>query len=181
MSRIGLKPISIPDSVTAQVEDNQIVVKGAKGELNIPIPQHISVNVNQSTITVSRDSDEKKVRALHGLVRSLINNGATGVKMGYRKQLEVTGVGYKVQASGHTLKLSLGYSHDITYTIPANVTVTVEQNVITIEGIDKQIVGQVAAEIREYKKPEPYKGKGIRYIDEYVIRKSGKAASGGKE
>lgn len=176
MSRIGKVPIVIPSGVTAEMKDNTLVVRGSKGELTCDVLPGINVEIKDNEIIVTRENDEKKVRSFHGLQRSLFANMITGVSEGFKKILEVQGVGFKSSISGMNLKLSLGFSHDIEFPIPSDVTVTAEKNVITVEGIDKQRVGQVAAQIREFKKPEPYKGKGIRYQDEYVIRKAGKTA-----
>lgn len=180
MSRIGNAPITVPGGVTVTVDGNIVSAKGSKGELSQKVPAGISVALEDTTLTVSRSSDEKKVKALHGLTRSLINNIIVGVDKGFEKKLEVNGVGFKVNASGKKLTMSLGYSHPVEYTAPEGIDIAVEQNVITVIGIDKQQVGQEAAKIREYRKPEPYKGKGIKYTGEHIIRKAGKAA-GAKE
>lgn len=181
MSRVGLNPITIPSNVNTQVLQDNVNLTGPKGSLIVNVPSGIKVESKDNQVLVTRTNDEKTTRSLHGLIRSLINNAVVGVSEGYEKKLEVNGVGFKVNASGQKLTLSLGFSHDVIYEIPSGVQVQIEQNIITLSGIDKQQVGQVAAEIRALKKPEPYKGKGIRYVDEYVIRKAGKAASGGKE
>lgn len=178
MSRIGKLPIKIPSGVTITVDDKLITVNGPKGKLEqFPMPG-IKVTQQEDNIQVARDNDEAVNRARHGLMRSLLNNMVTGVSQGFEKKLEINGVGYRVQMQGADLKFNLGFSHDVVYKVPAGVNVSVEQNVITVSGIDKQQVGQVAAEIRALKKPEPYKGKGIKYADERIIRKSGKS---GKE
>jgi len=179
MSRIGEAPITIRDGVTVTVENLNVEVKGPKGTLSQSIPSDISVKVDNGSVLISRSSEEKPVRSVHGLIRSLINNMIDGVVDGYEKKLEVNGVGYKVNLSGKTLKMSLGFSHDVEFTAPEGVDLAVDGNSITVTGIDKQRVGQAAAEIRELRKPEPYKGKGIMYADEYVIRKTGKSAVGG--
>ena len=175
MSRIGNSPITVPAGVTIAVENSKVKVSGTKGNLELDIPEGISVKLDDSTLVVSRNSEDKPIKAKHGLIRSLINNMIIGVSEGYSKTLEVNGVGFKVNLSGKTLKLSLGYSHEITYAAPDSVDVNVDGNKIIISGIDKQLVGQVAADIREFKKPEPYKGKGIKYDDEHIIRKAGKS------
>lgn len=180
MSRIGNAPIEIPASVTVTLDGTTVTAKGPKGELTHDIHDGTTVTIEESSITVARSSDEKKVKALHGLTRSLIQNIITGVHTGFEKKLEVNGVGFKVNASGPKLTMSLGFSHPVEYTAPEGISLAVDQNVITVTGIDKQKVGQEAAKIREFKKPEPYKGKGIKYTDEYIIRKAGKAA-GAKE
>ncbi len=178
MSRIGKQPISIPSGVTITVDDEFIVVKGPKGELKQFTMPGVHVKSEESTATVTRDSDEKVHRSKHGLMRTLVSNMVIGVSQGFSKKLEVNGVGYKVALSGTDLKMSLGFSHEIVYKLPEGINAQVEQNTITISGIDKQLVGQAAAEIRAFKKPEPYKGKGIKYADERILRKSGKS---GKE
>lgn len=178
MSRIGNAPVTLPSAVTVSVIEGKITVVGPKGALETPLLDHISVSQNDEIISVSRDSDEPKVRAAHGLTRALIQNMVNGVTEGFKKELEVNGVGYRVQVAGTDLKMSLGFSHEIVYKIPADVQVQVEGNKITVTGIDRQRVGQAAADIREFKKPEPYKGKGIKYADERIIRKAGKS---GKE
>lgn len=179
MSRVGKSPIPVPAGVTVEVADGIVTVKGPKGELSREILPTVTVKVEGDEVIVERYNDEKASKAQHGLTRALINNMVTGVNEGFSKKLEVNGVGFKVNLNGRTLKLALGFSHDIDYAIPDGVDVNVEQNIITVTGIDKQQVGQVAAEIREYKKPEPYKGKGIKYENEYIIRKSGKTAGSG--
>lgn len=178
MSRIGKQPIAVPAGVTITVDGQAIVVKGPKGELSQFTMPGINVKVDGDTVNVSRDSDEKIHRSKHGLMRSLINNMVVGVTTGYEKKLEVNGVGFRVAPAGAGLKLNLGFSHDVNYALPEGIQAKVEQNVITISGNSKQLVGQVAAEIRALKKPEPYKGKGIQYVGERVLRKSGKS---GKE
>lgn len=175
MSRIGKLPVAIPSGVTITVDNDMITVNGSKGSLTQFTMPGIKLEVNESAVIVTRVNDEPRNRAKHGLMRALINNMVIGVSSGFSKQLELNGVGYRVAAAGNGLKFNLGFSHDITYTLPTGVTATVEQNVITIGGISKQQVGQVAAEIRALKKPEPYKGKGIKYVGERIIRKSGKS------
>lgn len=175
MSRIGKLPIAIPSGVTITVDPELITVAGPKGTLSQPQLEGINVKVEDNQVVVTRDNDEPKVRAKHGLMRSLINNMVTGVSQGFSKQLEVNGVGYRVALAGNALKLNLGFSHDVTFPMPTGITATVEQNVITVSGADKQLVGQVAADIRKLRKPEPYKGKGIKYVGERILRKSGKS------
>jgi large subunit ribosomal protein L6 len=174
-------PITIPQGSTAELKDKIVTIRGSKGELSQTLTSNVSVKIDDQQIVVTRNSDEKKARSEHGLTRSLINNMLIGVNEGFKKQLAVNGVGFKSSVSGQTLKLSIGLSHDVTFTAPEGIQLKAEENVITVEGIDKQLVGQTAAEIRKLKKPEPYKGKGIMYVDEYVIRKSGKAAAGSAE
>ncbi|HET9850691.1 MAG TPA: 50S ribosomal protein L6 [Candidatus Saccharimonadales bacterium] len=178
MSRVGKQPINLPSGVTVTADDDFITVNGSKGSLKQFTMPGVKVAVEADKVTVSRDDDEAINRARHGLMRSLVNNMVTGVSQGFEKKLEINGVGFRAQVQGNNLKLNLGFSHDVNYQVPEGVQVSVEQNVITVSGIDKQKVGQVAAEIRSLKKPEPYKGKGIKYADERIIRKSGKS---GKE
>lgn len=178
MSRVGKQPIAIPGGVTITVDDNKVTINGSKGSLEQFTMPGIKIRQEDNSLIVERDNDERLNRARHGLMRSLLNNMVTGVSQGFEKKLEINGVGYRVQQQGTDLKLNLGFSHDVIYKIPTGITASVEQNTITISGIDKQQVGQVAAEIRALKKPEPYKGKGIKYVDERIIRKSGKS---GKE
>ncbi|MGB4967117.1 MAG: 50S ribosomal protein L6 [Candidatus Saccharimonadales bacterium] len=175
MSRVGKLPIAIPSGVTITVDSDAIKVSGAKGNLETPQIEGVTVKVEDGVLTVSRASEEPRIRAAHGLIRALINNMVVGVTQGFSKQLELNGVGYRVAAQGTDLKLNLGFSHDVIYKVPQGVQVAVEQNKMTVSGIDKQQVGQVAAEIRALKKPEPYKGKGIKYVDERILRKSGKS------
>jgi large subunit ribosomal protein L6 len=178
MSRIGKLPISIPSGVAVSVDDGLVKVAGSKGNLQTPLLNGISVDVNDSIVLVSRQNDLAVNRANHGLIRSLVNNMIIGVSQGYEKKLEIVGVGYRVAAQGTDLKFNLGFSHDVIYKLPEGVTAELEQNIITLRCIDKQKLGQVAAEIRALKKPEPYKGKGIKYVGEQILRKSGKS---GKE
>ncbi len=175
MSRIGKMPIEMPSGVTASLEGRILTVKGPKGEQSMELPPLSSVNIDGQTIQVERSNDEKMQKAQHGLTRSLINNLVIGVTKGFTKELEVNGVGFKIRMEGKDLVMSLGFSHEIRYTIPEDVDVKVEKMDITVSGINKQRVGQIAAEIREFKKPEPYKGKGIKYKTERVVRKAGKS------
>lgn len=178
MSRIGKLPIAIPSGVTITVDPDTITVAGPKGTLSQFGMDGISVKQQEGQLIVSRANDEPELRAKHGLMRALLNNMVQGVSQGFSKKLEINGVGYRAMMQGADIKLNLGFSHDVIYHIPAGITASIEQNVITVSGINKQQVGQVAAEIRALKKPEPYKGKGIKYADERIIRKSGKS---GKE
>ncbi len=178
MSRIGKQPIPIPSGVTITVDDDFVTVAGPKGTLKQFTMPGVTVAVKENEAVVTRESDEKPDRSKHGLMRTLVNNMVVGVTEGFSRKLEVNGVGFKVALQGNALKLNLGFSHDIMYTLPEGISAVVEQNTITVSGIDKQAVGQAAAEIRAFKKPEPYKGKGIKYDDERVLRKSGKS---GKE
>ena len=175
MSRVGKLPIQIPSGVTITVDSDAIKVSGAKGNLETPQLEGITVKIEDGVLTVTRANDMPKIRAAHGLVRALNNNMVQGVTQGFSKQLELNGVGYRVAMQGTDLKLNIGFSHDVIYKVPQGVQMLVEQNKMTVSGIDKQQVGQVAAEIRALKKPEPYKGKGIKYVDERILRKSGKS------
>ncbi len=176
MSRIGRMPIAIPAGVTVEVaENNKVTVKGPKGTLERVLPSEMEIKVEGDQIVVSRPNDLKKMRSFHGLTRTLINNMVVGVTAGYEKKLEVNGVGYRASKSGKTLTLNLGYSHPVEMTDPDGIETVMEgQNVIIVKGIDKEKVGQYAAEIRDKRRPEPYKGKGIKYADETIRRKVGK-------
>lgn len=178
MSRIGKEPIAIPSGVSCDISDDKIVVKGSKGELTQALPKGISAEVDGEELVVSRIDDERENKALHGLMRSLLANMVTGVTDGFSKDLEIVGVGYRAVAKGKDkLEMSLGFSHTIDVFAPDGVTFEVPSPTeIKVIGIDKQLVGQVAANIRQLRKPEPYKGKGVRYAGEYVARKAGKAA-----
>ena len=178
MSRIGKPPIEIKSGVEVVVNADSVEIKGPKGTLAQSIPEGIEIQKEEETIIVKRDNDLRETKALHGLVRSLLNNMVQGVTEGYQKQLELVGVGYRAQSKGNNaLELQLGFSHPVKYSAPDGITLEVpSQTEINISGIDKQVVGQVAADIRALKKPEPYKGKGIRYVGEHIIRKAGKTA-----
>jgi large subunit ribosomal protein L6 len=175
MSRIGKLPIAIPTGVTITVDSDSVSVKGPKGELSVPHLSDVTVKVDSDEIIVTRKNDERIARAQHGLQRSLLNNAVIGVTKGYKKKLEINGVGYRVSGGGQEIEMSLGFSHPVKYKARQGVQLMVEKMTVTVSGIDKQAVGQVAAEIRKIKKPEPYKGKGIKYADEIVRRKAGKA------
>lgn len=184
MSRIGRLPIALPNGVTCTFSEQQrkVSVKGPKGELHQVLSPNFKVAVDNGTITVSRPSDEKPDRAMHGLYRALIANMVAGVQKGYRRELELIGVGYKATAQGNVLELSLGYSHSVFLAVPQELKLQAVQEkganpMIILEGVDKQLIGQVAAKIKSLRKVEPYKGKGIRYVGEYVRRKAGKAAA----
>lgn len=181
MSRIGKLPIQIPAGVTVTLNDNVVTVKGPKGELSQEINSDITVSIEDGVVTLTRPSDEKTHRALHGLYRALINNMVVGVSQGYRKELELVGVGYRASNNGQILELSLGFSHNIYVQLPSEIKLETksERNknpLIILESADKQLIGQVCAKIRSFRKPEPYKGKGIRFVGEEVRRKSGKSA-----
>ena len=175
MSRIGKQPIAIPPKVKVEVKGQKVFVEGPKGKLDWELPRRTSLKVENGKVVVSREGDDARAKALHGLSRALVNNMVRGVSEGFIKKLEIQGVGFKAAVAGNNVNMSLGYSHPIVYPIPAQVKVTVEENTkLTIEGPDRQSVGQVAAELRSFYPPEPYKGKGVRYSDERVIRKEGK-------
>jgi large subunit ribosomal protein L6 len=175
MSRIGKQPIAIPPKVKVDVKGQKVSVEGPKGKLQFDLPHHTSLKVEGGNVLVSRSSDDAQARALHGLSRALVNNMVKGVSEGFVKKLEIQGVGFKAAVQGKTVNMTLGYSHQINYPIPDQIKVVVEENTkITIEGPDKQVVGQVASELRSYYPPEPYKGKGVRYVGEHVTRKEGK-------
>jgi len=175
MSRIGKQPITVPAKVKAEIKGPAIYVEGPKGKLSQLVPPRVSIEIGKESIVVTRDGDDAQAKALHGLTRSLINNMIKGVNDGYVKKLEIQGVGFKATLKGKQLDLALGFSHPILFNIPDQIKIAVEDNTkITIDGPDKQLVGQVAAEIRSYYPPEPYKGKGVRYAGEHVTRKEGK-------
>jgi large subunit ribosomal protein L6 len=177
MSRIGRKPIAIPNGVTVTVDGSTVKVKGPKGELMRTFDPSMKVRVESNEVLVERPNDEKRERALHGLTRALLANMVTGVTEGFKKTLEIVGVGYRAEKKGKNLVVSVGYSHPVNYPEPAGITLTTPApTTIVVEGVDKQKVGQVAAELREFRPPEPYKGKGIRYQGEQVRRKAGKTA-----
>jgi large subunit ribosomal protein L6 len=177
MSRIGRKPIEIPDGVTVDVKPGEVSVKGPKGELNQVIVRDMKVSMDDGVVTVERPTDRGEHRALHGLTRSLIANMVAGVTDGYERRLEIQGVGYRAQLKGKALEMSLGYSHPVTVQAPDGIEFEVPQPTeIVVRGIDKQLVGEIAARIRKARPPEPYKGKGVRYADEHVARKVGKRA-----
>ena len=174
MSRIGKLPLQVPSGVTITVDSDVITVRGAKGELTVPHLSDVTVALEGDQAIVTRNNEERTARAQHGLQRSLLNNAIEGITKGFEKKLEVNGVGFRVAASNNELTMSLGFSHEVKYKAPAGVTVTNDKMTIIVSGIDKQQVGQVAADIRSLKKPEPYKGKGIKYADEVILRKAGK-------
>ncbi len=179
MSRVGRRPIALPKGVTVTLDGKRVTVKGPKGELARTVHPEMGLAVENGAVQVSRPSDESRHRALHGLTRALIANMVRGVNAGFSKQLEIQGVGYRAEAQGGGLKLQLGFSHPVQYKAPPGIKLSVENNtLVTVAGIDKEVVGQVAADLRAIRPPEPYKGKGIRYRDEQVRRKAGK--TGGK-
>ncbi len=177
MSRIGKKPITFPKNVKISQSDGIVKVEGPKGTLSSKLPNGIKMVVSDNNLTIERESDDRLVRSYHGLARTLINNMVTGVSAGFEKGLEISGVGYRAEIAGSTLKLVLGYSSPVEYTIPKGIDVKVDKQVnLVVSGINKELVGRVASEIRSLKKPEPYKGKGIKYVGEYIRRKAGKSA-----
>jgi len=181
MSRLGKLPINIVEGVTAKIEGKKIIVKGPKGELSQDFNDLVVLEIKEKEIIVSvKNEKNKKERAFWGLFRSLINNMVLGVSEGFEKKLEVNGVGYRVALSGKKIILNVGYSHPVEFELPEGINASIEGNIITVSGIDKQLVGEVAANIRKVRKPEPYKGKGIKYIDEIIRRKEGKTAGKGE-
>lgn len=175
MSRIGKLPVTIPAGVKVSLSGNEISVQGAKGSLKQTIHSRISIAVEAEQIVVTRPTDSKQDSALHGLSRSLINNMVIGVSEGFTRELEINGVGYRAELSGSTLTLSLGFSHPVVYAVPAGIEIQVDkQTRVIVKGIDKQLVGSTAAKIRSFRKPEPYKGKGVKYAEERILRKAGK-------
>ena len=174
MSRIGKLPIQIPSGVTITIDDDSITVVGPKGQLVVPHLSDVTVALEDGSAVVTRKDDERIAKAQHGLQRALLNNAVDGVVKGFEKKLEINGVGYRVSGGGQDIEMALGFSHPVHYTARQGVSLAVDKMTITVSGIDKQQVGQVAAEIRALKKPEPYKGKGIKYADEVVLRKAGK-------
>jgi large subunit ribosomal protein L6 len=177
MSRIGKLPVKLAEGLTASLEGDKLIIAKGQDKKVIDTKGVIKVNINGDTITFEPvNPNDKFAKAMWGTVRALANNAVIGLTKGFEKKLEVNGVGYRAAVKGNVLELQLGYSHPINYEIPAGITITVEKNIITVKGTDKQQVGQVAAEIRSFRKPEPYKGKGIKYVDEVIIRKAGKTA-----
>lgn len=175
MSRIGKLPIDVPAGVTITVDSDVITVVGPKGTLTVPHLSDVTVTLDGTQAIVTRKDDERTAKAQHGLQRSLLNNAVIGVTKAYEKKLEVNGVGFRISGGGQEIELIIGFSHPVKYKAPAGITLTVDKMTILVSGIDKQAVGQAAAEIRSLKKPEPYKGKGIKYADEVILRKAGKA------
>jgi large subunit ribosomal protein L6 len=178
MSRIGKKPVTIPKGVTVQLQDHTVAVKGPKGELRRTLHEEMQVALDKDQFTVTRPSDEQKHKALHGLTRTLVQNMVDGVSKGFSKSLEIQGVGYKAEAKPYGVNLIVGYSHPVKYEAPKGIKISVDNNTnVKVEGADKELVGQVAAELRSVRPPEPYKGKGIRYVGEQVRRKAGKTGA----
>ena len=178
MSRLGRKPVTVPQGASVEVKEDRIVVKGKNGQLSMPLVENISVEVKDGAVHVARANEEKPTKAAHGMVRAMINNMVVGVTEGYTKTLEIEGVGYRAAMKGKNLGLSLGFSHPVEVVPPEGISFAVEgATKIFVKGIDKQVVGQIAAIIRGYRAPEPYKGKGIHYLGEHILRKAGKTAS----
>ena len=181
MSRIGKQPVKIQQGVKVDIKGSLVKVEGPKGKLEHTLPRGVHAKIDGSAVAITVDSVVEKAGALHGLTRTVISNMVHGAHTGFSKELEVVGVGYRAATKGNILTLNVGYSHPIDYTLPAGITAKVDANTkVTVSGADKTLVGMVAAKIRSFKKPEPYQGKGIKYVDEHITRKQGKAASGGK-
>ena len=181
MSRIGKQPVEIPAGVTVEIKDLTVTVKGSKGELTKTFPEGVKIEQQDNQLIVTRNSETKRDRAFHGLTRSLLANMVEGVTKGFEKRLEIVGVGYRATAAKNKITLNLGYSHPIEYVAPQEIEFEMDpdkKNIIIVKGVSKEVVGEVAAKVRSYRKPEPYKGKGIKYIDEHIRRKAGKAAGG---
>ncbi len=181
MSRVGKKPISIPDGVEVKINNSLVSVKGPKGELSFPLHQGLKIEQSDKQIIITRTDDLPHTRSLHGLTNRILGNMFTGVTAGFTKELELIGVGYKVAMKGKDLEMFLGFSHPVIFTPPVGITIAVDKMNIKITGIDKQLVGETASKIRDFRPPEPYKGKGIKYVDEHIRRKSGKMAAGSSE
>jgi large subunit ribosomal protein L6 len=177
MSRVGRKIITLPKGVQLTVKEGSLAVKGPKGELKRILPPHVSVASDASGVTVARDSDSKEARSCHGLARALINNMVLGVTSGFERKLEVNGVGYRFEVAGDKLTMALGYSHPVVFQLPKGVTAKVDKNLLILAGIDRELLGQTAAKVRSFKPPEPYKGKGIKYVEETIKRKVGKTGA----
>jgi large subunit ribosomal protein L6 len=180
MSRIGRLPIALPKGVTVKPQGTTVLVEGPKGKTQHTLPPRISVSVADGTLTVTRDGDDRQARSLHGLTRKLLSNSVTGLSTGFTRVLEIVGVGYRAEVKGRAIQFSLGYSHPIVYQLPEGIDAKVDkQTVVTLEGNDRQLLGEVSAQIRALRPPEPYKGKGVKYANERIRRKAGKAAGAG--
>jgi large subunit ribosomal protein L6 len=177
MSRIGKKPVALPKGVTVAVKDGQVAVKGPKGELKKPLPGLVKVTADASAINVARENDSKDARARQGLIRALIANMVTGVTTGFERKLEVNGVGYRFEVAGDKLTMALGFSHPVTFQLPKGVAAKVDKNMLILSGVDRELLGQTAAKVRSFRPPEPYKGKGIKYVEETIKRKVGKTGA----
>lgn len=178
MSRIGKKPILLPKGVTVNIGNNTLNVKGPKGELNRSLPSGVVVNVNDGSIFVERRDESRESRAKHGLVRALVSNMVKGVTEGFERRLEINGVGYRAEVAGPKMTLALGYSHPIVYELPKGVSAKIDKNIVILGGYDRELLGETAAKIRSFRPPEPYKGKGIKYMEETIRRKVGKTGAG---
>ncbi len=176
MSRIGKQPVTIPSGIEVKKQDNTLVFKKGNNEAKLDTRGFVNVEIKKDEIVFSPKSEDRKDRAFWGTYRSLANNIVIGLTEGYTKKLEINGVGYRAAVKGNILELQLGFSHPINYEFPKDINISVEKNIVTIQGIDKQVVGQIAAEVRGFRPPEPYKGKGVKYVDERIIRKAGKTA-----
>lgn len=180
MSRIGKQPVAVPNGVTVEIKESNVTVKGPKGELSKDFHRDIKIKMEENNLLVTRDSESKEHRALHGLTRSILNNMVEGVTKGFERKMEIIGVGYRATANKNKISLTLGFSHPVEFIAPANIEFKMDEekkNIITISGIDKQTLGEVAAKIRSFRPPEPYKGKGIKYMEERIVRKAGKSAA----
>lgn len=177
MSRIGKKPIPIPKGVQVTLKDGEIAIKGPKGELKRTLPDLVKVQVAGDAVQVTREKNDGEARARHGLVRALINNMVVGVTQGFERKLEINGVGYRAEAAGQKLTLTLGYSHPINYELPKGISAKVDKNVVVLSGVDRELLGQTAAKVRSFRPPEPYKGKGVKYFEEVIRRKVGKTGA----
>jgi large subunit ribosomal protein L6 len=176
MSRIGNKPIEIPKGVEVKVSDSEVSVKGPKGQLSRPLNPHVTIKVEGNEVVCERKNDSREARSAHGLMRALTYNMVHGVSQGWERKLEINGVGYRAETKGNVLVLNLGYSHPIEYPLPDGISAKVDKNVIILGGIDKEALGAAAANVRGFRPPEPYKGKGVKYVEEHILRKVGKAA-----
>ena len=177
MSRIGKKPITVPKGVTVSLKGQEIAVKGPKGELKRAVAPLVKVAVDKSSVTITRESDEGPIRARHGLVRALINNMVEGVTKGFERKLEINGVGFRAEVKGPTLTMALGFSHPVNFSLPKGVTATVDKNIVILAAVDRELLGATAAKVRELRPPEPYKGKGVKYVEEVIKRKVGKTGA----
>ncbi len=177
MSRIGKMPIAIPKGVQVTLKTGEITVKGPKGELHRALPTMVTVKTEGSQLVVTRDNDEQMSRARHGLVRALVNNMVTGVSVGFERKLEINGVGYRAEVAGDKITLALGYSHPVNYQLPKGISAKVDKNIVVLTGADRELLGHVAAKVRSFRPPEPYKGKGVKYIEETIKRKVGKTGA----
>lgn len=177
MSRIGRKPVTIPSGVQVTLKEKKLTVKGPKGELSRLVPELVDIKVDKAQVTFERHGDDGPTRARHGLARALVNNMVEGVTKGFERKLEINGVGYKAEVAGSKLTLALGYSHPVVYELPKGISAKVDKNQLTLTGVDRELLGQTAAKVRSFRPPEPYKGKGIKYLEEFIKRKVGKTGA----